>query len=77
MILSFEYTYYPLTDYTAEGAHRSHLIHYLYQWKALSLPGFPLLSDHKGGLLLLTVVLLFNVGNKSYGRKVAVDIGGE
>jgi hypothetical protein len=66
-----------LTDYTAEGAHRSHLIHYLYQWKALSLPGFPLLSDHKGGLLLLTVVLLFNVGNKSYGRKVAVDIGGE
>ncbi|XP_028416466.1 zinc transporter 5-like [Dendronephthya gigantea] len=63
-------------DVHPEGVHRSHLVHYLYQWKTLSLPGFPQLSDHKGGLLLLTVVLLFNVGNKSYGRKVAVEIGG-
>ena len=30
----------------------------------------------KGGLLLLSGVLLFSVGNKGYGRKVAVDIGG-
>ena len=47
----------------------------LEQTNSLSL--LNLFHNFKGGLLLLCIVLLLNVGNKSYGRKVAVEVGGK
>ena len=45
------------------------------QTNSLSL--LNLFHNFKGGLLLLCIVLILNVGNKSYGRKVAVEVGGK
>lgn len=54
-----------------EGHHKSQWIHWYYQ--VLSWLGLP---DHKGGLILLVLVLLFKIAHKNVSRTLAVEIGG-
>ncbi|XP_070543256.1 proton-coupled zinc antiporter SLC30A5-like [Ptychodera flava] len=54
-----------------EGHHRNAIEHLFYS----SISWFGL-SDHKGGVVLLVVLLLINITYKSAGRKLSVDIGG-
>ncbi|XP_073242547.1 proton-coupled zinc antiporter SLC30A5-like isoform X3 [Porites lutea] len=55
-----------------EGQHHSQWVHYYYI--ALSRLGLP---DHKGGLILLLLVLLCKIAHKNISRTLAVEIGGE
>ncbi|XP_015780431.1 PREDICTED: zinc transporter 5-like [Acropora digitifera] len=54
-----------------EGGHHSQWIHYYYV--ILSWLGLP---DHKGGLIILLLVLLLKVAHKNVSRTLAVEIGG-
>lgn len=54
-----------------EGGHHSQWIHYYYV--VLSWLGLP---DHKGGLIILLLVLLLKIAHKNVSRTLAVEVGG-
>ncbi|XP_038077862.1 zinc transporter 5-like [Patiria miniata] len=54
-----------------EGHHNSAITHIFYQ--SISWLG---VSDHRGGVLLLVLMLCINVAYKNTSRKLSVDIGG-
>ncbi|XP_015755034.1 PREDICTED: zinc transporter 5-like [Acropora digitifera] len=63
--------HFSLNLLSAEGGHHSQWIHYYYV--ILSWLGLP---DHKGGLIILLLVLLLKVAHKNVSRTLAVEIGG-
>ncbi|XP_063955956.1 proton-coupled zinc antiporter SLC30A5-like [Lytechinus pictus] len=54
-----------------EGPHKSAVTHVFYQ--AISWLG---VSDHKGGVILLVVLLFVKVAFRNMSRKLSVDVGG-
>ncbi|XP_033634104.1 zinc transporter 5-like [Asterias rubens] len=54
-----------------EGHHNSAITHLFYQ--TISLIG---VSDHRGGVLLLVLLLCVNIAYKNTSKKLSVDIGG-